>query len=274
MKNIFEYTNYRLFLKDFYQEKKAREGYTYRDFARDAGMNSASWLMHLIKGNKNLSSESAKRVAKALNLNRPKTEYFELMMHFTQAKSFEAKDLYYQKMIEFKRRQKCVSINEEHYEYYSKWYHPVIRSLVTKVDWGGDYSKLAKHVLPEISTREAGKSVRLLQKLGFIKKDENGKWKQAQQAISTGDEVDSMKIINYHKQVSQLASDAHERAGDSLKDISSLTLGLSKEASYQIKTEIQAFRKKIMELAQASEGSDRVYQLNFQFFPASKQDEK
>ena len=74
MKKLFSYTDYRKFLKDFYEEKKASDGYTYRDFSKKAGMNSSSWLMHLIKGTKNLSEKTIEIVGDVLKLKKKERE--------------------------------------------------------------------------------------------------------------------------------------------------------------------------------------------------------
>lgn len=270
MKSVFEYTNYRLFLKEYYEERKAETGFTYRDFAEMTGMNSTSWLLHLIKGTKNLSQDTSLRIAKALKLNRAETEYFELMVPFTQAKTSAAKDQIYQRMLGLKRRLKIVKIGEEQYDYYVKWYHPVVRSLVTKVEFGDDFAKLARCLMPPITPGEAKKSVKLLEKLNLIMRGPDGRYVHKNAVVSTGDEVASLNVINYHKQVSRLAEAAHDRASRDDRDISALTLGISEEDFKIVKARIQAFRKEIMELALASKDADRVYQLNFQFFPVGR----
>jgi uncharacterized protein (TIGR02147 family) len=279
MKSIYEYTNYRLYLKDFYESKKAETGFTYRDFANAAGMNSTSWLLHLIKGTKNLTAESIVRAAKAMKLSKAETAYFELMVPFTQAKTNGVKDQYFQRMLGLKRKLKVVQIGEEQYEYYTKWHHPVIRSLVSKVDFGDgrggyDYSVLAHCLIPPIPVRDAKKSIQLLQRLGLIELGRDGRYLQTSAVVSTGDEVSSLNVINYHKQVSRLAESAHDRSSKEERDISALTLGISEDAFLVIKTRIQAFRKEIMELAAASLVPDRVYQLNFQLFPVGKVEAK
>ena len=275
MKSIFEYTNYRLFLKDFYEERKAESGFTYRDFSELTGMNSTSWLLHLIKGTKNLSQDTAERIAKALKLGRAEAEYFALMVPFTQAKTNAAKDSIYQRMLGLKRKLKIAQIGEEQYDYYLKWYHPVVRSLVTKVDFGErpgrpDFGLLGRCLIPAISPAKRRKACRLLEKLGLIMQGEDGRYVHKNAVISTGDEVASLNVVNYHKQVSRLAEAAHDRSSREERDISALTLGISEEDFAVIKARIQAFRKEIMELALASKQADRVYQLNFQFFPVGK----
>jgi uncharacterized protein (TIGR02147 family) len=276
LKTIYEYSNYRLFLKDYYEEQKAENGFTYRDFARLAGMNSTSWLLHLIKGTKNLSAESVVRIAKACKLGKAETEYLEMMVPFTQARTSGVKDHYFQKMLGLKRRLKIARVSEEQYEYYTKWYHPVIRSMVSKLDFkkgpstDSDFAKLGRSLVPPVSAREARKSVELLEKLGLIARGKDGRYTQAQAVISTGDEVASLNVVNYHKQVSRLAEEAHDRSPKEERDISALTLGIGEEDFKRIKERIQAFRKEIMDMAQASEAPDRVYQLNFQFFPVGR----
>lgn len=275
MKSIYEYTNYRLFLKDYYEEQKAEKGFTYRDFSRLTGMNSTSWLLHLIKGSKNLSTDSVIRVAKALKFSKAEADYFEMMVPFTQARTNGVKDHYYQRMLGLKRKLKIAKIGEEQYDYYLKWYHPVIRSMVSKVDFsdgkgGDDFSLLGRCLLPSIPARDAKKSVQLLEKLGLILRDKTSRYVQSSAVISTGDEVASLNVINYHKQVSRLAEGAHDLSLKEERDISALTLGISEDDFLRIKGRIQAFRKEIMDLATASQDPDRVYQLNFQLFPVGK----
>jgi uncharacterized protein (TIGR02147 family) len=273
MKPIFQYTNFRTFLKDYYEEKKALEGYTYRDFSKSAGMNSSSWLLHLIKGTKNLSNGSIIIVTMTLGLTGSEAEYFEVLVHFTQAKDNDTRDYFYRKMLACKKNLNIAQLSEDQYAYYNKWYHPVIRSLVSKVKFGDDYKLLASRLIPQISPAEAKASVALLNRLGLIKKDDSGNWVQAEPIISTGDEVISLNVVNYHKQVSRLAEDAFDRSVREERDISALTLGISTEAFNRIKARIQSFRKEIMEIARESDRPDRVFQMNLQFFPVSKREE-
>jgi uncharacterized protein (TIGR02147 family) len=274
MNSIYQYTNYRSFLKDYYEKRKSKEGFTYRDFSALTGMNSSSWLLHLIKGTKNLSNESIVKISKALGLSASEGEYFELLVHFTQAKDNDTKDYFYRKMLSCKKSLNLIRIGEEQYDYYTKWYHPVIRSLVSKVAFGNDYGLLASRLVPRITAAEAKQSVTLLVKLGLIKKGDDGNWMQTDPILSTGDEVTSLNIVNYHKQVSKLAENAFDRSMREERDISALTLGISSRAFTRIKHRLQSFRKEIMAIAKGSENADRVYQLNLQFFPVSRQEER
>ena len=79
-----------------------------RNFAPEisAGFNSHSNLRSLrsvsrvlIKGEKNLTSESAKRIANAFNLKKREIDFFLYLVDFTQAKTSKKKDEVYQQML-------------------------------------------------------------------------------------------------------------------------------------------------------------------------------
>lgn len=272
MKTILIYNNYRQYLLDFYEERKRTTGYSYREFAADTGMNSSSWLLLLIKGKKNLSADTAKRVALALKLTELEKEYFEALVEFNQAKESLKKDAAFVCMTKLRQTSGTESIDEDRYEYYAHWYHPVIRSLVSKIDWNDDFGRLARRVVPIITTKQARDSVRLLLRLGFIRKNDDGSWVQDSPVISTGDEVSSLGVANYHKQVLRLAEDAIDNTKPDQRDISALTMGISESDFLRIKERVQTFRKEIMQIARESQGADRVYQFNLQLFPVSETD--
>jgi uncharacterized protein (TIGR02147 family) len=273
MISIFQYTNYRTYLKDLFKEKKDKEKFTYRKFAELAGVNSSSWLLLLIKGKKNLTSDSAIRISRALGHTPEETEYFENLVHFTQAKTVESKNYFFTQLADIKKksckkdRLNVKFITEDQYEYYNKWYHPVIRSLVTKVNFKDNYGLLGKQLIPVITASQARKSVELLVRLGLIKRDSQDRWVQCDAVISTGDEVDSLNVINYHKQTLKKAEAIFDHCPKEQRDISGLTMGIGAEEFRLIKSKVQAFRKEIMKIAQNAKKADRVYQLNAQLFP-------
>ncbi len=267
---VFDYTNYRDFLRDYYRIRKETTGYTHRDFARETGMNSTAWLLHLMRGTKNLTVESANQIAKGIGLSKTEREYFENMVAFTQARTATSKDIHFQRMLAQKRRLKIARLTEEQYDYYTKWYHPAIRSLVSKIPWGEDYTYLAENLIPPIPAKDAKASVQMLLKLGLISKQEDGSWSQTAPIVSTGDEVASLHVANYHREVSRLAEDVYDRFPKEERDISAMTIGIQAKDAERIKLRIQEFRKEILEIARLSDDADRVMQLNIQFFPLSQ----
>jgi uncharacterized protein (TIGR02147 family) len=71
MPNIFNYQDYRQFLGDYYEEKKAMHpSFSYQSFSQKAGFASKSFVFNVIKGKKALSRNSVVKLSIAMNLSR------------------------------------------------------------------------------------------------------------------------------------------------------------------------------------------------------------
>ena len=67
MNSLFEYMNYRDYLRDYYAEKKKQHAfYSFRLFAQKAGFASPNFFKLVIDGKRNMSKESVFRFSKAL----------------------------------------------------------------------------------------------------------------------------------------------------------------------------------------------------------------
>jgi len=127
---------------------------------------------------------------------------------------------------EYNKRNIARIVQKKQYDFYTKWYHNTIRELVTIADFKEDYIKLARMVKPSITPQQARQSVALLLQLGLIEK-KHGRYIQTDRAISTGDEVYSLGIQNFHVQNLVMAADAVSLCPAEERDISTLVVGLS-----------------------------------------------
>jgi uncharacterized protein (TIGR02147 family) len=73
------------------------------------------------------------------------------------------------------------------------------------------------------------------------------------------------------KQYAHLAADSLERYSRDYRHISGMTMGLDREAYERLAAELDAFRKKVAEIVSNVKSYDRVYRMNLQLFPLSKQ---
>ena len=240
MPNIFNYMDFREFLKDFYTNHKAENpGFSFQIMADKAGFKSKSFIKLVIDGKKNLTADSLRKLNKVLKLNdNRKRNPGRLVMH-------------------------------HQYDFYAKWYHNTIRELVTFYKFNEDYDALAKMVMPPISARTARESVRLLLKLELIKKKKDG-YVQTSPLLTTGDEVKSVAVQNFHVQNMVLGAESIDTCPSPERDISCLALGLSKEGFEMVKTETQMFRKKLLQIAKDDRRPNRVYHYSIQLFPTSQ----
>lgn len=271
LKHIEYYSDYRLYIKDFYRDQKNR--YTYfsnRFFCKKAGISSPSLLKEVIDGKRNLTEKTIPKFVRGLGLTENSGKYFRALVLFNQSKGHTEKQQHLDQMHKLSREVKQHVIPVDHYAYYSNWYNPVIRELACILDWENDYKLLARSVDPSITVQQARDSIKLLLKIGFIAKDEDEKYHQKSPAITTGQDITSEGVRSLNKNLSNLGTSAIDRFTPEERDITSLTIGINQNNYDLIKEEIKEFKKRIIRIADGDKQADTVYNINLQLFPLSK----
>lgn len=271
MESIFLFTNYRLYLKSFFNNKKAEKaGYSLQVFADKAGFKARDHILRVMNGARTLSQSGALMLSKAMLLSEKETDYFTSLVGFNQAKSESERQHYFNKLSSIRPHGKEQRIRTDQYEYFSEWYHSAIRSLLPVMDIGDDVNKLAQILDPAISISQVRKSIELLLRLGFLVQDGKGRYHVSHPSLDTGEEVKSHALIQFHKKCLHLASRALDVCPAEDRDISGVTMSVSASAIAKIKEEIRSFRKKIATIAQNDTNEDRACQLSILLFPLSR----
>lgn len=269
--NLFEYLDYRQYLKDWYVDaKKNRRGFSFRAFSKLAGFQSPNFFKLVMDGERNLTEDSFVKFSDGLELNKQERDFFYNLAFFNQASSHDKKDYYYKKLLQSRKFNQLKPIEKNKYDFYSTWYHPVIRELVMAKDFDGTAEWLAQNIRPEITGQQAEKSLELLAGLGFIRKAKDGKWQQETPLISTGPESASHILLKYHQNLLRLNVEMLEEIPCDQRDISSLTLGIVKERVPQLKKKIQEFRQDILKLVSNDVNPDEVVIVSIQMMPVTK----
>jgi uncharacterized protein (TIGR02147 family) len=271
MKKIFEYSNYRQFLKDYYNEKKKTTGYfTHRYFAQNACFSSPVFLKLVMDGKTNLSEKSINNLAGALDFDPTELAYFRNLVYFNQSKSFEKKKEYLETLRKLNKELCATVLDTDQYDFYEKWYTSALRELIVHAKKPQDYKKLGAMLIPPLKTRETKQALELLKKTNLLKQNSDGTFSQTSKLITTGSEVESLAVRGLHVQMGQLAVSAIEQVAKEDRDISGITMGISNNAFDIIKKELESFRSKIMAIVANDGDFERVYRLNLQLFPLSK----
>ena len=271
MKPITFYTDYRVYLNDWYEERKLNnEPASNRWIAKRMQINSASWFTNIRTGKSGLSKSTANKLSGILKHSDIESRYFEIMVSFNQAKTFEERNRYFNELIILRTVNSSRIVKADEYEYFSNWYHPVIRAIVEQIRFKDDYTKLASLLRPSITSTQAKKSIELMERIGLIKKDSEGYYFVTNATITTGEHEKALAIINYQQETMRLAQEALDRFKKSERDISTLTIGIAHEDMEKIKVILAEARRKIIQLAVADKKSDSVYQINMQLFPLSR----
>src|SRR5689334_2150253 len=88
---IFDYLDYREFLRRKYQQKKkANASFSYRFIAGKVSMDAGSFS-RVLKGERNLDPESADRLARVFGLEPKERAFFTTLVLYSQARSHAEK---------------------------------------------------------------------------------------------------------------------------------------------------------------------------------------
>ncbi len=269
MANIFNYYDYRKYLRDSYEELHAKNSnFSYRFIQEKTGIDPG-FLVKVFNGQKNITENSIPRFSKLLKLNSRQTEYFTSLVFFGRAKSDIQIKTCFEKLLSFKEPG-YFTVEAEAYEFYTRWYYTAIRELIGVYPFTGNYEELAALLVPSIKVSEAKKAIELLVRLGFIKKNRNGRYVQTNRFITTGEECRTIAVRIFQKDTIKLANEALERISKEMRDISTTTVTLSPEGFARLKEKLSEFRREVLKIANEEENATGVYHVNFQLFPISK----
>jgi len=235
----------------------------------------------VIEGRQNLGRVLIFKFSAAMEHTKKEAEYFESMVFFNESETPQERMLFFERMMAC-HNTKAKMLDSTKYEYYNKWYYSAIRALVNIGKFSDDeksYKKIAGILNPRILPNEVKRALSILEKLGFISKNNAGFFVVSEAAITTGvlkpdTNVTLLNVLNFQEEVMTLAHESLDRFGIEHINLSTLTLGISEVTVNAIKEELAALRNKISMLADKDGGADQVYQLNMQFFPMSDRHRK
>jgi uncharacterized protein (TIGR02147 family) len=273
MLNLFDYLDYREFLRDYYREKKREKPFfSYRFIGNRVGMDS-SYVIKILQGNLHLSTKKIDNFIKLLELDECEAEYFETLVHFCKAKTERQRKLCFDRLFKVSSV-KAMRIEPHQYEFFRKWYYSAVWSLIECAPFNGDYRTLAEKCAPAITVWDAKRAIRLLEKLKLISKEDDGTYHATNLNLTTGQKWYSYAVESYQREMLRLAGESIERFGKQARDISTVTLNIDEKALPEIQEHIRQFRSSLIKMVNNYGGRERVYQLNVQLFPLSAGREK
>ncbi len=268
--SIFHYICYQDYLKAYFAARKKDDPkFSHRFLSTRLGLSSPNFIMLVMQGKRKLTRSMAFKISRAFRLLPKEAEYLESMVEFTRAASNSEKDKYLSRMMELRKDTDVNKLADYQYEYYSKWYNLAIRELAASPEFKGDYAWLARKVFPPVTPGQARDSVELLLKLGLLKK-KGGVFVRNSPLITTGPEVSSVAVANFHRAMARLASEALDTVSRDERNMTACTVNISRKGFEEIKEAIAECRGRVLAVAEKDAAADRVYQVNFHVFPVSR----
>jgi uncharacterized protein (TIGR02147 family) len=270
---IFEYVDYRFFLKDYFDlQKKLSGDFTYRSFAKKAGL-SPSLLKDILSKRQNLTLPAMHKYAGAMQLNAKEIAYFKALVGFNNADTNAEKNRFFGEMVSLRGRSSVKFLDLRQYDYFSKWYNSVVRELMVHAGLGDDAEAISRAIVPSVSPGKIRKSIALLKELGLVFQGQGGVWRASDKVVSSEYEIQSVASKNYHASMLERAREALDRFASDEREFQGMTVSGSRATLLRMKERIRAFTDELLATAAAEkETAEEVYQINIQMFPLTRRD--
>ncbi|MBR6123526.1 TIGR02147 family protein [Candidatus Saccharibacteria bacterium] len=268
MKAIIEYSDFRKYMRDFYEERKLRHVFSWREFSKAAGFTSSSYMKVVCDGKSNLSRIGVERTGQAMGLVGFEMDYFRAMVNFGQETDETKKKAAYEEMLAIAKIHKVRVIEGELFKFYETWKNPVLRELAPLMP-GATPGEIAKKCYIDISANDVKETLDFFTKAGFIKKTGENTFVQTETSIKGSPEATKLAIRDMHREMAKIAASSLDLAKTE-RNFSGVTMGISKDSYEQIVKELDECRRKIVSIAACDKNIDQVYRLNLQLFPLTR----
>lgn len=269
MPNVFQYLNYRAFLRDFYVERKAAQPrYSYRTFNRLSGVKSPSLFKSVSEAKRNLSEATVEAFVKGLGLKDREARYFRALVRFNQADTQDRRMKAFAMLKHFREYNEVRLLEGEIFDFYSKWHNLALYELAKLKGFREDPVWIARKLGPEITDGDAAEALGLLKRIGLLTPDpKTRKLKAVNKTLSTPHEVFDLSVMAFHDAMIDKVRRSLVTGNPEDRDVSALTIALDRRGFEEAKRKIQEFRRELNVILSSIESPDRVYQVNFQLFP-------
>ena len=268
--DVLQYTNYRVYLRDYYEfKKKTVPAFSLRFFAEKAGLSSHAHLKLTIDGKRNITKNTVVKLIHGLGLQNQRAAYFESLVFFNQAQTDTDKQVYYAQLLKASPRSKLHKMDAVQFRIFREWHHSAILEMVALKDFRPIPDWISKRLGGLVTPAQVTESLKLLVELGLLVKTANG-YRQRDPLITTDDEVQDMMVKMYHLQMLKLSADMLSTLPGPQRDVSALTFSIKREDFPNLKKHLQLMRKELLDFSAKAGEAEDVVQINSQLYPLTR----
>jgi uncharacterized protein (TIGR02147 family) len=275
------YTDYRYFLRDFYRYRRSitrtsLRPYSYATFAAAADIKSPNYLKLIIDGQRNLSTEMAKKFARAMSLSREEMDEFLALVDFTQAVEPLERNRFLKALADIRVRQQLKSgeIKVETWEKVPSWVTWVLYALAEQGHVRFDIDELFDLMKGKARQEDIRRSLEKLLASGeLVRNPETGEVTKGRELMTGSEDVPVALVRKLQAELIYLGLESLFQELPQDREFGAQTLALTEKEFEHLKFELRQFRKrwtKDVSVARKTQKGDRVFQLNIQLFPVTK----
>jgi uncharacterized protein (TIGR02147 family) len=268
MARLFDVTDYREFLKSFYEQRKEELPlYSYRMMGNKLELD-ASQLFRILQKEQHLPARCVPLAKDLLGLTGRAAEYFELIIAASRTRHQKKREELFHKAYTLRdvyRRE----ISAKELRFLSQWYIAPIRAYLEVSKGHADPAYIAARIVPKLSKEQVQEALEILKELGFVRKLSSGKLELSEPHLTVSGPDKSKAVREFQKQVMQVGAQSLDTIDKDQRDISTLTLAVDEDCFLDIREMAREFRRQIQKRVEEARNPDRIMQFNMALFPVS-----
>lgn len=265
--DIFDFTDYRNFLKAFYDWKKSMDNrYSHAVFAERAKLKSRSYLRLVLTGKRNLSCDAIPKFIMGCELGRHESEAFVALVNFNQTTTLESRKMYWEKFLECRpTNKKTMRINDE-YQFLARMGYPILLILIRQPHITHDIEGLSH--MTGLTPTQVEEGLKTLSQLGAVKII-GGKYVTNTFSFETTNDMPNIATQTFHRNILLKAADSVSLP-TSQREFRSVLVPLNGEEFCYIQKRLRDLASEVDDLfSGARPKSEKIYALNMNLIPVT-----
>lgn len=269
MVTFSDISDYRDFLKDFYDRRKSEKPfYSYRMMGDKLGLDS-SYLYRVLQKKQHLPAHALPAAKEILNLSGREAEYFDLLFSAAVTKDKSKREELIAKALSL-RDVDLHSLQAAELKLLENWWIPAVRAYL-EINGGVINTKqIANDICPPITEAQAKEAIDTLLEVGLVKKMASGRLALTEAHLTVGGPEKKLAVRKFQKEVLNLASNSLDNVPVNERNISTLTLSVDKDCFDDLGDMLKEFRRLVQKRVDSAKNSDRVMQLSMAFYPVAR----
>jgi uncharacterized protein (TIGR02147 family) len=274
--DVFAYDHYRPFVADMVGALRESDGgFSFRNFAKKAGLKSPNFIKLVVDGHRNLSGASVHAIAGGLGLSPAETRFFDALVRYNHARTERERAWRYAELCASRMSGGLHVLAPSQFAYYSRWYAVAIRELAALPGFVADPEVIGARLRPPVSAPEVEEALDTLLRLGLLV-EHGDTLEPSEPDVATTPEVSGTLVMEFHRTMIRQALTALAELPPSQRHVSSVTLAVSRASFAKIAQRIELLWEEIVTLTAADTAAPdaEVFQLNVQLFPLTQSPEE
>jgi uncharacterized protein (TIGR02147 family) len=265
--SIFDFTNYREFLKAFYEwQKLVNPEYSYRVFSDRAGLKSRSYLRLVLAGKRSLTPDSISKFVAGLALTRLEADAFTSLVHFNQSTDSLARAHYWDLFSSLCPKKMKSQMVHDTYAYLTRMMYPILLILLRQSNVSHEVKDLA--AMTGMTMAEVNEAIMTFSSMGALLKTSDGRYRVTSPSFDTGNDVQSLAIPIFHRNMLKAAVNCTDLPQIE-REFQSVMMPLDEREFLYLKTRLRDLAEEIdvMFGRGSRPHTNRVYSLNLNLVP-------